>query len=83
MENVVVAINLPATEESIEAVLPADRPIKDFLAELLEQIEQSRFNIMFDVENVIVCDLDRKEILDSRKTIRALGVRSGANLLIC
>lgn len=83
MENVVVEIELAATEERIEAVLPVDRPLRELLNELIPQIELSRNNITFDMNDVVVCDKDRGILLNLGCTIREAGVSSGSRILLC
>lgn len=83
MNTIVVEVCLSATNDTIEFLLPLDRPLSELLAEMVKQIVTVKKNIRFAEKVPLVCDLDRHVLLDSSHTLAQANVSNGTRLLLC
>lgn len=84
MRQIKVELFLVALEIHLDFLLPLDRPVCSFLEEMVAQIEDMEPSICFDsTQPYLLCDLERRLLLDSQKSLSELGVSNGARLSLC
>lgn len=84
MEQIKVEITLVATDARFDFYLPMKRPLCEILPNMAEQIEYADKTVQLDRDQpLLLCDVDRKLLLDPTRTLSELGVHNGARLTFC
>lgn len=84
METIQIEVFLPATDDTVEFLLPTGRPIAELLREMIRQITAVKMNICFDEQTTpCLCDMERRILLNPASTLAQSGVKNGARLLLC
>ena len=84
MKQIKVEVSLVATDACYDFLLPLERTVSELLAEMTEQIEYvDKTVVLSKGGQLILCDMDRRFVLDPTKSLSELGVRNGARLTIC
>lgn len=84
METIQIEVFLPATDDTVEFLLPTGRPVAELLREMIQQITAVRKNICFDGNVMpVLCDMERRILLNPASTLAQSGVKNGARLQLC
>lgn len=82
MESIIVEIYIPATSTSFDFRLPSTGRVKDIIAEVIRILEATQQNLEFDRDQSVLCDRDRKIILEPEYTVTEAGLQDGCRLIL-
>lgn len=82
METIIVEINIAASDENTEFILPAHVKIDSLLPAIIRLVEQTHQELQYDPEHTMLCDPRSQKILPSNITLAQAGVRQGHQLML-
>ena len=82
METIIVEINIAASDENVEFVLPAHVKVEALLPAIIRLVEQTHQALQFDPEKTMLCDPRSQKILLPSITLAQAGVRQGHRLML-
>lgn len=82
MDTVIVEIFIPATNKTYDFALPAQGRVREAVESIIDTLEFSENNIVFDRTVPMLCDVGNKTVLQEGMTILESGVRDGSRLML-
>lgn len=82
METIIVEINIAASDENVEFILPAHVKIESLLPEIIRLVEQTHQELQYDPIHTMLCDTRSQKMLSSGITLAQAGIRQGYKLLL-
>lgn len=82
METIIVQINIAASDENTEFILPAHVKIDSLLPAIIRLVEQTHQELQYDAEHTVLCDPRSQKILSPDITLAQAGIRQGHKLML-
>lgn len=82
MENITVEIAIPAINRSYDFQIPPTNYVHEVVNDLIDILEQTQQNILFDRRCPMLCDIDRGITLDPNAVFGNTNVRDGSTLML-
>ena len=82
METVIVEIIVPATNRIYDFALPAKGRVQESIESIIDTLEYTENNITFDRECPMLCDVERKTVMQAGMTILEAGIHDGSRLML-
>ena len=82
METIIVEINIAASNENTEFILPAHVKIEALLPAIVRLVEQTHQELHYQLDNTVLCDSGSQRILPSSITLAQAGIRQGNRLML-
>lgn len=80
---IIVDVFVPSLDRTYNFMLDEDSTVELLTVEILEMIDNREGLLSsFDESNFILCDGDREIVLDSKKSLKELGVETSGNLIL-
>ena len=82
MDTIIVEIHIPATSTSFDFRLPAAGRVCDVVDEIINILETTQQNLVFDKEYPMLCDTENGRILNPAAYIAETGIKDSSKLML-
>lgn len=80
---ILVEVYIPVLDEKDDFELDENVPVLQVTAELVEMLcKKTKSKLPDRLDTILLCSMEAKEILDSRRTLYENGIRDGQTLMI-
>lgn len=80
--NILVTINIAATDDRVEFLIPTHRFLYELIPDIIRQIEKVCKNVLIDSNCPLLYERERGMFIDLTKNAEQAGLRQGSSLSI-